>query len=78
MADKNAALMKVKLVVEVLHNTDGEADYEELKPCCERIARHRGEGNWYEVLTDLLQAAETGDTIQTAFATYRLVVEVGA
>lgn len=75
MTDKN---MRMKLKVEIVHQSDGEAEYEELKPCCERIARNRGKGNWYEVLTELMQAAETGDTIQTAFATYRLVVEVGS
>jgi hypothetical protein len=75
MTDKN---MRMKLKVEIVHQSDGVAEYKELKPCCEMIARFRGEGNWYEVLTELMQAAETGDTIQTAFATYRLVVEVGS
>jgi effector-binding domain-containing protein len=74
MTDKN---MRMKLKVEVTHKADGDVGYEELMPCCMRIARHRGPSeHWFDVIAELIKAAETGDTIQTAFATYRLVVEV--
>ena len=67
---------RLKLMVEVTHSTDGTTEYEELRPCCERIARFRGECQWYDVVMELMQAAEQGASIQTMLAHYRLVVEV--
>lgn len=71
---------KMKLMVEVTHRTDGSTEYEELKSCCERIARWRGryegELKWYDALQMLMQEAEHGGCVTTSFAEYRLVVEV--